>query len=261
MTTVIAVSGKGGVGKTTVSSLVVRYLLDEGLKPVLAVDADSNSNLDLALGVNLEATIGSVREDMSEKTHKGALPAGMAKQDILEMQIEQALVETPDFDLISMGRPEGPGCYCAINNMLRIFLDRLNKGYEFVVVDNEAGMEHLSRRTTRGVDIMFIVSDPSQRGVTTALRIRDLAREMEIGVAKFYLVLSRMRGPLEGPLAGMVEGLDIEVGGVIPDDPAVASFDAEGRPLVELGEDSTARAAVRAMMQNVLVAPASGRQP
>ena len=252
MTTVIAIAGKGGVGKTTFASLVVRYLLDEGLKPILAVDADSNSNLDLALGVDLASTIGSVREDMSVKTQKGTLPAGMAKQDILEMQIEQALVETNDFDLISMGRPEGPGCYCAINNMLRVFMDRLNKGYEFVVVDNEAGMEHLSRRTTRGVDVMFVVSDTSQRGVATAMRIRDLAREMEIGVSRFYLVLSRARGPLAGSLKELVEGLDIELAGIVPDDPEVARFDEEGKPLIELGEGSAARSAVREILEGVL---------
>lgn len=251
MSKVIAVTGKGDVGKTTLSCLIVRYLLDEGLKPILAVDADSNSNLDIALGINLEQTIGSVREEMSVKTRKGTLPAGMAKQDILEMQIEQALVETPDFDLVSMGRPEGPGCYCAINNMLRVFLDRLNKGYEFVVVDNEAGMEHLSRRTTRGVDVMFIVSDPARRGLATAMRIRDLAREMDIGVSRYYLVLSRLRGALTGPLEEEIAGLDIELAGIIPDDPEVARFDQEGLPLIDLGEDSIARSAVRAIMENV----------
>ncbi|MBU4302059.1 MAG: AAA family ATPase, partial [Actinobacteria bacterium] len=142
MSTVIAISGKGGTGKTTFAALVIGYLLEEGMVPVLAVDADSNSNLDMALGVDLGSTVGAVREEMSEKVRKRQLPAGMAKQDLLQMQIEQALVETKDFDLVSMGRAEGPGCYCAINNMLRVFLDSLAENYRFVVVDNEAGMEH-----------------------------------------------------------------------------------------------------------------------
>ncbi|MHB8896706.1 MAG: ATP-binding protein [Candidatus Geothermincolia bacterium] len=252
MTTVLAVSGKGGVGKTTLSSLIVKYLLENGRRPILAVDADSNSNLDLALGVKLDSTVGSVREDMSQKTQKGQLPAGMAKQDILEMQIEQALVETPEFDLISMGRPEGPGCYCAINNMLRVFLERLNKSYEYLVVDNEAGMEHLSRRTTRGVDVLFIVSDPSMRGLATAMRIRDLAREMDIGVGKYYLVLSRVRGEISDALSEAIGKLDIELAGVIPDDLELARLDEEGRPLIELSDDSAAQRAVRAMMEKVI---------
>ncbi|PKQ27963.1 MAG: hypothetical protein CVT63_05195 [Candidatus Anoxymicrobium japonicum] len=245
MTTVIAVSGKGGVGKTTIAALLVKRLLDSGRGPILAVDADSNSNLDLALGVDLNATIGSIREDISEKTRKGDLPAGVAKQDILEIEIERALIETDGFDMVSMGRPEGPGCYCAINNMLRVFLERLNKSYEYVVIDNEAGMEHLSRRTTRDIDVMFLVSDPSLKGLATAKRLRDLACQMDVEVGRFFLVLSRARGPLSGALADEVEKLDIEFAGVIPDDPEVARFDEKGRPLIELGEESTARAAVR----------------
>ncbi len=252
MTTVLAVSGKGGVGKTTFASLVVKYLVEKGLGPVLAVDADSNSNLDLALGLSLESTVGSVREEMSEKTRKGQIPAGMAKQDILEMQIEQALIETPDVDLISMGRPEGPGCYCAINNMLRVFLERLNKNYQYLVIDNEAGMEHLSRRTTRGVDVLFIVSDPSHRGLATAMRIRDLAREMDIGVGRYRLVLSRVRGELSEAVAAEVAGLDIDLAGIVPDDPEVSELDELGRPLVEIGADSAALQAVRRMMDGLL---------
>ena len=252
MTTAIAVSGKGGTGKTTLAALIIMYLIEEGLKPVLAVDADANSNLDVVLGADMKATIGGVREDLSEKVQKQQLPAGMSKQDVLEMQIEQALVETADFDLISMGRPEGPGCYCAVNNMLRVILDRLEDSYRFVVVDNEAGMEHLSRRTTLGVDVMFVVSDPSSRGLETAVRIRDLARQLKLNIRKVYLVVSRVRGVLEGPLAEAVEGLDMELAGVVPDDPEISRLDEKGEPLTGLGAHSEARSAVRVIMENVL---------
>jgi CO dehydrogenase maturation factor len=252
LTTVIAVSGKGGTGKTTLAALITRHLIDEGLKPVLAVDADANSNLDVVLGADMKATIGGVREELSEKVQKQQLPAGMSKQDVLEMQIEQALVETTEFDLISMGRPEGPGCYCAVNNMLRVILDRIEDSYRFVVVDNEAGMEHLSRRTTRGVDVMFVVSDPSTRGLETAVRIRDLARELKLNIRKIYLVVSRVRGPFEGPLAEAVEGLDMELAGVVPDDPEISRLDEKGEPLTGLGAHSEARSAVRVIMENVL---------
>lgn len=252
MTAVIAVSGKGGTGKTTLAALMISYLIGEGLKPVLAVDADSNSNLDLVLGVELPQTIGGVREELSDKVQKQELPAGVSKQDILEMQVEQALVETEDFDLISMGRPEGPGCYCAINNMLRVFLDRLSEHYRFAVIDNEAGMEHLSRRTTRNIDLMFIVSDPSQRGIETAERIHELAKSMELNVGKYYLVLSRMRGPLEGPLEESISKLDFELAGIIPEDPEVTRLDAQGKPLVELNPQTPARKAVNEILETVL---------
>jgi CO dehydrogenase maturation factor len=204
------------------------------------------------LGADMKATIGGVREDLSEKVQRQQLPAGMSKQDVLEMQIEQALVETPDFDLISMGRPEGPGCYCAVNNMLRVILDRIEDSYRFVVIDNEAGMEHLSRRTTRGVDTMFIVSDPSRRGLETAVRIRDLARQLKLDVRRFYLVVSRLKGPLEGALAEAVYGLDIELAGVVPDDSEISRLEEGGEPLTGLGSDSEARSAVRGMIESVL---------
>jgi CO dehydrogenase maturation factor len=252
LTVAIGVSGKGGTGKTTFAALIVEYLTDKGLKPVLAVDADPNSNLDLVLGVGLPTTIGAVREDMTEKTKKSLLPAGMSKQELLEMQVEQALVETKDFDLISMGRQEGPGCYCAINNMLRVFIDRLEEHYEYVVIDNEAGMEHLSRRTTRALDVLFVVSDPSRRGLETASRISGLAHEMQLEVGQERLVVSRVRGSLAEPLVKAAEETGMELAGTIPEDEEITALEAEGKPLRGLRADSEARLATRAIMESVL---------
>ncbi len=229
------------------------HLVENGLKPVLAVDADPNSNLHIMLGVDLPFTIGAVREEMSEKIQRGELPAGISKQDMLEMQIEQALVETPDFDLISMGRPEGPGCYCAINNMLRLFLDRLTDRYSFVVIDNEAGMEHLSRRTTRSVDFMYVISDPSSRGLQTAMRIRDLAMEMKIGVSRFYLVVSRVREPLGLELEKVIEESRMDFAGIVPDDPLIADLDASGVSLKGLDKESAALAAVGEILDGTVL--------
>ncbi len=252
MSTVIAISGKGGTGKTTFAALVIRYLLEEGLVPVLAVDADSNSNLDMALGIDLTSTVGAVREDVIGKIQKRELPAGMAKQDLVEMQVEQAVVECKDFDLISMGRAEGPGCYCAINNMLRVFLDRLAEEYRFVVIDNEAGMEHLSRRTTRKVDVMFVVSDQSRRGLETAIRIRDLAREMNLETGKVFLVVSRVTMPVGGDLERSIQSTGMDLAGIIPEDDQVGRLDLAGEPLVALARDSQASVAVRNIMESVL---------
>ena len=253
MSQTIAITGKGGTGKTTFSALTILNLVRSGLKPVLAVDADPNSNLHTLLGVNLERTIGSVREEMGENVQKMNLPAGISKQEILEIQIEQAIIEAEDFDLISMGRPEGPGCYCAVNNMLRVFLERLSEHYKFVIIDNEAGMEHLSRRTTRGAEVMFVMSDGSSRGLETALRIRDLALEMKIKVGKFLLVLTRVKMPLSHALRSAIEEIDIELGGVIPEDEEILELDARGIPLTKLSEQSTSYLATKDIMKETLV--------
>ena len=252
MTCVIAVSGKGGTGKTTFSALLVDSLLSQGLGPVLAVDADPNSNLDMVLGVELTSTVGEIREEMTEKVQKQELPAGMSKQDMLEIQIEQALVEAADFDLLSMGRQEGPGCYCAINNMLRVFLDRLEKRYRFGVVDNEAGMEHLSRRTTRGADLMFVMSDPTARGIETAARIAALAEKMKLEIKKKYLVVSRCMPQLDADLEDLIGGTGIELAGLVPEDPEVARLDQAGRSLRELPPSSGSRQAVGEILSGVI---------
>ncbi len=256
MSFVIAVSGKGGTGKTTFSALAVDYLVRRTGKAVLAVDADSNANLDQALGTRAEKTVGAVREYLTENVSR--IPAGMSKEVWVETMLRQALVEEKGFDLISMGRPEGPGCYCYLNNIFRRYLDIMTKQYEYVVMDNEAGMEHLSRRTTRGVDVMFIASDPTVRGIRTALRIRDLARELKLDIRRMALVVSRVRDGLADNLRAIAEEGNLELAGVVPDDPLIVSLDEEGRAITELPEDSPARRAVEDILSRYLGAAKAG---
>ena len=255
MTYVIAVSGKGGTGKTTFSALTVDYLIRNTGKAVLAVDADSNANLDLALGTLAEKTIGSAREHLTNNIKN--MPAGMSKEVWVESLLQQALVEEKGFDLISMGRPEGPGCYCYLNNIFRRYLDIMSGHYDYVVMDNEAGMEHLSRRTTRGVDVMFIASDPSVRGVRTAVRIRDLARELKLDIRRMALVISRVRDGLPDNLRAIAEEGNLEIAGVVPEDPMIRDFDEAGKALPELPEGSPARRAVEEIL-SAYVEPVTG---
>jgi CO dehydrogenase maturation factor len=195
----IAVSGKGGTGKSTLSALIVRWLRANGARSILAVDADSNVNLNDLLGSELKESVGSIREEMRKSVDQ--LPAGMTKQEFLEYKIHSSLVETPDFDLIAMGRPEGPGCYCYANNLLRDILKTLSTNYQWVVIDNEAGMEHLSRRTTQNIDYLLIVSDLSARGIRAAGRINRLLSELDTRVGQRQLILNRVRGTDENPVS------------------------------------------------------------
>ena len=189
MSFTIAVSGKGGTGKTTLSGMIIRFLLDKGKGPILAVDADSNSNLNEVLGVEISSTIGNAREVM-----KKDVPVGMTKDIWFEYKVQEALTEAKGFDLIAMGRPEGPGCYCAANTLARKCLDILTGNYKYIVIDNEAGMEHFSRLTTRDVNLLFIVSDSSQRGILTASRIRDLIHELDLRIVREVLIINRVQG-------------------------------------------------------------------
>ena len=252
MSYIIAVTGKGGTGKTTVAALAVRALVERELTPVLAVDADPNLNLDAALGLKVAFTVGDVREEGLAKID--ALPAGMSKTEFLRYRTAQALVEASGFDLLAMGRPEGPGCYCYANNVLRAAVDQIAAQYRFVVMDSEAGLEHLSRRTTRDVDFLLILSDASVRGVETAARVLRLISELKTSVARHMLALTRVdRVPPEMEAAIRERGLEVEA--IIPEDEELRRLDMAGRPLVEVGPDSPALAAVVGILKAAAVIP------
>lgn len=230
----IALAGKGGTGKTTLSGLLIKYLLKHHKTPVLAVDADSNSNLNEVLGVAVGDTLGNAREDMK----KGNVPNGMTKDIFMSMKLEQAVAESEGFDLIVMGRPEGAGCYCAANSLLACFLEKLVDNYPYIVMDNEAGMEHVSRLTTKNVDVLLLVSDPSRRGLQAALRIDELARELNIGVGKSYIVINQVKEPPSAGVLKMIADAGVELAGTVPEDGTVYDFDYCGRPTIQLPETS-----------------------
>ena len=235
----IALGGKGGTGKTTVAGLLIRYMLNHGMKPLLAIDADSNSNLNDVLGVVLEQTLADAREEM-----KTGVPVGMTKDIFMEMKMEQALVEGSGFDLIAMGRPEGPGCYCAANNLLSGLIDRLIGNYEYVVVDNEAGMEHFSRLTQKDIDLLVLVSDPSRRSLSAACRIAELVRTLPIRVSQTVLVVNQVREFPSGWPDEVLRAFGEEKIVCLPADPLLARFDMEGKPTVTLpGDADVVRAA------------------
>src|SRR3990170_2529149 len=255
MTMTIALSGKGGTGKTTIAALLVRYLVRRRLGTVLAIDADPSSNLNLVLGLPLAATVGDIREAMLAGVQNGSVGTGITRHDFLNTEIRLAVEEGNPVDLLAMGRPEGQGCYCPVNHMLRQIIDGLGQSYDFVVIDNEAGMEHLSRRTTRDVDILLVITDPTVRGVKAAEGIVKLASDLQINVGRALLVVNRVEGELPSALRQTLDGLNAELAGVIPADPRVGEFDAVGRPLVELGADSPAAQAIEALAEKLLRVP------
>jgi CO dehydrogenase maturation factor len=254
MTVTIAVAGKGGTGKTTLAGLVIRHLATIQSEAVLAIDADPASNLNTVLGLPLERTVGDIREDTTEKARNNKLEAGVTKQDILDYEINSNIVEGTGVDLIAMGRPEGPGCYCAANTMLRTILDRIADAYEWVVIDNEAGLEHLSRRTTRDVEVLLIVSDASLRGLTTAGRIVQLIDELQTKIGRHYLVINRAAGPLSDEQHALIEQYGLNLIAVVPADEQVAAYDAIGRPMTELPVENPVWSAVREVTDTILSA-------
>jgi CO dehydrogenase maturation factor len=212
--------------------------------PLLAIDADPAANLHLALGLPMPVSIGDIREDMMDHAQAAQLGVSISRHDYLTREVRLALEEGNEVDLLAMGRPEGQGCYCSVNHLLRQIVDELGRSYPYVVIDNEAGMEHISRRTTKDVDLLLIVTDPSIRGLTAAESIAELAREIEVNVRRQMLIVNRAQGELTEPLREAIDNLGIEVGPVIPADPEINSLDALGKPLLQLDGNSPAIKAV-----------------
>lgn len=253
MTKTIAIAGKGGTGKTTVAALLIKFLSQKGL--VLAVDADPSTNLSQALGLLLDdsKTVGRIREKMAEDVSKERLSPDISKPEYLFNKIVESLIESKGFDLLSIGRPEGPGCYCASNEFLRASLDKLVKDYRYayIVMDCEAGMEHISRQTTRDVDVLLIMSDPTMKGVTTAARMKRLIVELRSNVGKVGLVVNRVRGELSPEIRKAIDDSGLQVIGLIPEDPDIAGLEMKGRPVTELSQKSPLQLKIKEMAEGL----------
>jgi len=253
VTRTVAVAGKGGTGKTTVAALLVKLLSQRGL--VLAVDADPSTNLSQALGVPLDEyrTVGRIREKMSEDVSRGRLSPSSSKQEYLFGKILECLVESKGFDLLPMGRPEGPGCYCAANEFLRASLDKLVKDYRYnyIVIDCEAGMEHISRQTTRDVDVLLIMSDPTIKSVITAARMKTLIGELRSNVGKIGLILNRVQEPLSPEIEKAIRESGMELIAMIPEDPDLAALEMKGKPVTELPPNSPLQTNVKEIAEKL----------
>jgi CO dehydrogenase maturation factor len=248
----IAVAGKGGVGKTSITALMIRALVESGKRPILAIDADSNSNLHEVLGIMEPRSVGCVREDTRKAGEN--IPGGMSKDRFMDYQIQAALEETKNFDFLSMGRPEGPGCYCMANNILRDIIAKLTSNYAFVVIDNEAGMEHLSRRTEENVDHLFIISDPTPRSLRTIGRIVELIEELGDRVHNKHLILSRVQGSIDDMQDATkkeIESLPYKPETLVPFDDTLVDLDLSGEPLFKIPLDSKAYKAVEEMLKKL----------
>lgn len=243
----IAVAGKGGTGKTTICGMLIDWLCKQGKGPVLAVDADANSNLNEVLGVEVETTLGDIREEVASAdiVPNSPIPAGMTKQDYLDCKFNSALVEEDDFDLLVMGRTQGKGCYCYVNGLLQTQLQKLESGYRYMVVDNEAGMEHISRGILPSVDYIVLVSDCSRRGVQAVARIAELVKEINMHPKKVVLIVNRApNGKLNAGTQEEVDKHGLELIGVVPQDEMVYEYDCDGKATIRLPEDSPAKKAV-----------------
>ncbi len=232
----IAVSGKGGTGKTTIAALIIRYLLRKNLKPVLAVDADPNANLGDALGVRAENTVGKVLDNFLKD--KESLAMGVVKESLIDYKLSEILVEEKGFDLLSMGQGEGPGCYCYPNTIVRNYIEKLASNYKYVVIDNEAGMEHISRRTNGNLDVLFLVSDPSMKGIRTCKKLEDLVNTLGLNVKKLYLILNRVVNGIPPQISEELGRLKLSLLEVIPEDRNIMDYELKGIPMLDLEDNS-----------------------
>ncbi len=248
MPEVFAFAGKGGVGKTTLSGLLVRYLVESGTQgPVLAVDADPNSNLNEVLGIAAYETIGAAREGM-----KTDVPPGMTKDAWIEMKVHESLIESKGFDLLVMGRPEGQGCYCAANTLVKKYIETLKRNYAFIVVDNEAGMEHMSRLVTQDVDHLFVVSDASPRGMMTAQRILALIGELHLTIGRTSVIANRVAAGAEEACTRRAAEQGLQLAGMVHDDGELAASDAEGGSVFAMDKQNRAISDAYAIFENTV---------
>ena len=248
MSLIVGMAGKGGTGKTTLAGMAVRYLAGAGKVPILAVDADSNANLADVLGMTYDRTLSDAREEM--KVSVGDV--SITKDTLIELRTQEAIVEGDDFDLVVMGQPEGSGCYCAANAVLSGVLERTFKNYPYQVIDNEAGMEHISRLTAKYMDVFYVVSDASRRGLTAAQRIWRLVDELKITIRRKYLILNRVRGEVPADVKGIIEAEPMTLAGIIPDDMTIYDADQAGQATSTLPETAPAVAAAMGIFKETL---------
>jgi CO dehydrogenase maturation factor len=251
----IAVTGKGGVGKTTLAGLLIEYLIGRGNSPILAVDADANSNLNEVLGVDVRITLGNLRENIinADLDENSPVSPSMTKQDYLDSSFPAAITEEDDYDLLVMGRTQGKGCYCYVNGLLQTQLRRFANNYKYVVVDNEAGMEHLSRGVLPGVDMILIISDASRRGIQAAARIKDLIGELDMKPSTVKLIVNRVPdGKIAEPVMQEIEASGFDFAGAIPADKIITEYDEEGKPTSQAPEESVARTAYYAILDKII---------
>ena len=248
----IAVAGKGGVGKTTTCGMIIDYLCNKGKGPVLVVDADANANLNEVLGVEVETSLGAIREEMAQAELKGTVPAGMTKADYAEFKFNSALIEEDDFDMLVMGRTQGKGCYCYVNGVLKTQVDKYAKNYQYIVMDNEAGLEHVARGTLPHVDTMLLISDCSRRGIQAAARVAETIDEMELKPGRLGLIVNRAPGGvLDAGIMEEIEKHGLNLLGVLPQDEGVYRCDCDGDPSAKLPQDNPVKAALKNIMQSL----------